>query len=627
MGNEGKRVDVPSRPIAGGGAAGDRIRFHDWSDSSLGRPENWPPALRTAVNLMLSSPESMFLAWGPDLLFFHNDAYAPILGPRLPHAMGVPLPRLWSDVWSQVEPMVGKALRGEPSRYEDLPLTMARYGEEEQTWWTFSYSALRDESGAIVGMFCITNETTGRVRSQAELKASEAYWRSLFERFHEGFMLGEVVRDADGVARDCRYLETNAAWGTLTGLERSTIVGRTVREAMPDVEPEWIGDFVRVAESGEPMNVTRYAGAVGKWYEAHIFSAGPDRFAMIFSDVTERRRSEEARALLMREVDHRAKNALAVVQALVRMSRADSVEAFQEAVQGRVQAMARAHSVLASNRWSGGDLLTLVREELRPFEDRCSIEGQPLSLRADDVQPIALALHELATNAAKHGALSVDGGRVSVRWKVERPSGWLHLAWKEQGGPAVVAPRQAGFGSRLLEQSLVAQTSGRLDLDWRPGGLVCELSIPIAEDAAMTAKPAAYGGDGRPDPGATSGLTVLVVEDQVLIAMELAAMVESAGHVVLGPVAELADAMAAAAAESFDVALLDADLRGRSAKVVASILAERGIPYVWCTGFEEFAEDSHASGIVRKPVSEWELRRALGGLAAPSRHRKGQRDS
>ena len=179
--NSATRERNATRFLAGGGEMGKRMRAHDWSSTSLGPPETWPVALRVGVNLIINSPESMFLAWGSDLLFFFNDAYRPILGPRIGHALGSPLPELWSDVWEQIRPIVEKALAGESSRYEDLPLNMARYGEPEQTSWSFSYSPLYDEDGAVAGMFCTTVETTERVRDRRR----KAFQRALDDRLRD----------------------------------------------------------------------------------------------------------------------------------------------------------------------------------------------------------------------------------------------------------------------------------------------------------------------------------------------------------------------------------------------------------------------------------------------------------
>ncbi|POR65188.1 response regulator [Pseudomonas syringae] len=159
-------------PTANGKAAGI-IRSRDWSQTSLGPIKHWPVSLKNTLNLILNSPESMYLLWGPDLVFFHNDAYTPILGPRKDNAIGALIPDLWADVWDQVAPLVIDAFAGKPCRYSDMPLTMARYGEVEQTWWSFSFSPVIDEYGVVVGMFCITNETTAHVLNQQALQDSE----------------------------------------------------------------------------------------------------------------------------------------------------------------------------------------------------------------------------------------------------------------------------------------------------------------------------------------------------------------------------------------------------------------------------------------------------------------------
>ena len=149
----------------GHGQIARAMNSHDWSATLLGPPKDWPSALRVAVNLILDSPESMFVAWGPELAFLYNDAFAPLLGSRLPGSLGQPLRKLWFDAWDQVKPIIDKALAGEASRFENLPLTLSRQGFDEQTWWTFSYSPLRDETGTVAGMFCVANETTSQVLS------------------------------------------------------------------------------------------------------------------------------------------------------------------------------------------------------------------------------------------------------------------------------------------------------------------------------------------------------------------------------------------------------------------------------------------------------------------------------
>ncbi|MEE1613741.1 PAS domain-containing sensor histidine kinase [Microvirga sp. CF3016] len=143
--------------------------MHDWSASPLGSPGTWPASLRTVVGLMLTSKFPMFVAWGPELAFLYNDGYAPILGSKHPHALGRPFHAVWSEIWNDIEPLVNRALAGEATFNENLHLVMERHGFPEDTWYTFSYSPVRDDGGAIAGMFCACTETTEKV--QAERRA------------------------------------------------------------------------------------------------------------------------------------------------------------------------------------------------------------------------------------------------------------------------------------------------------------------------------------------------------------------------------------------------------------------------------------------------------------------------
>jgi signal transduction histidine kinase len=149
--------------LAGGGELGARMRALDWSKSPLGEPADWPQSLRSVVGLMLGSNFPMFLAWGDDLGFLYNDGYKAVLGAKHPLASGRPFREVWSEIWSDLSPLIDAALAGEASYHEDLPLIMRRNGFEEQTYFTFSYSPVREEAGRIAGMFCACTETTARV--------------------------------------------------------------------------------------------------------------------------------------------------------------------------------------------------------------------------------------------------------------------------------------------------------------------------------------------------------------------------------------------------------------------------------------------------------------------------------
>jgi signal transduction histidine kinase/ActR/RegA family two-component response regulator len=160
--------------LAGDGKMGALMRSHEWSGSPLGRPGTWPACLRSTVSLMLGSRFPMFAAFGPELGFLYNDPYAEILGDKHPAALGNRFHDIWSEIWPDIAPLIQRAMSGEATWSENMPLTMNRHGYDELTWFTFSYSPVRDEQGKVAGMFCTCAETTGRVQAEAALRENEA---------------------------------------------------------------------------------------------------------------------------------------------------------------------------------------------------------------------------------------------------------------------------------------------------------------------------------------------------------------------------------------------------------------------------------------------------------------------
>jgi PAS domain S-box-containing protein len=201
----------------------------------------------------------------------------------------------------------------------------------------------------------------------------------------------------------------------------------------------------------------------------------------VVMDVTERKAAEDRLKLLAREVDHRANNLMAVVQGTVALSQGDSPAALKDVIVGRINALARAHQLLSEARWEGADLRRLVEEELLAFSlgaaMRVTVRGPDLALPPAAAQSIAMAVHELATNAAKYGALSRPEGRVDVAWRGggREP---LTLTGTESGGPPVKRPDRRGLGTAILNRALGGSLGGGTQMDWRPGGLVCEMRLP-----------------------------------------------------------------------------------------------------------------------------------------------------
>lgn len=201
----------------------------------------------------------------------------------------------------------------------------------------------------------------------------------------------------------------------------------------------------------------------------------------IARDITERKRSEEQIAMLAHEAEHRAKNVLATIQATVRLTEAKTIAEFKRVVEGRVQALANVHTLFVQSRWSGAKLHDLVIKELAPYRagdgTRVDIEGPELLLEPNRAQTLAVTLHELVTNAAKYGALSVREGRIRVSW-ANPENGRLIFHWIETQGPTVNPPTRKGFGTKIMT-NMIRQAKGEIKFNWHPAGLSCEVAIPL----------------------------------------------------------------------------------------------------------------------------------------------------
>ena len=200
-------------------------------------------------------------------------------------------------------------------------------------------------------------------------------------------------------------------------------------------------------------------------------------------DISERKQKEEHIALLSREVDHRSKNLLSLVQATVRLARGDTPAALKKAIEGRIHALANVHSLLGKAHWVGVDIHTLITGELSPYsaegKSRANLDGPVLRLKSRSAQAVAVAVHELATNAAKHGALSVKTGCVKVEWSLAA-DGMLVIVWTETGGPATKPPSGQGFGTMVVQEIVKGELNGQAHFDWRAEGLICTLTLEPA---------------------------------------------------------------------------------------------------------------------------------------------------
>lgn len=353
-------------------------------------------------------------------------------------------------------------------------------------------------------------DITAQSHLQAALAVSEARFRATFDQAAIGMA---------HVGLDGSWLRVNDRLCAMLGYPRERLLALRFQDTThPD---DLAGDLalVRRLLSGELATYSlekRYRRADGTLLWARLTvsllrdpAGRPLHFISTIDDITDRKLAEEHNALLTREVDHRAKNALAVVQAALRLTHAPSHGEFLRAVEGRVAALARAQTALARRRWEGTELRALLEGELEPFLDRVggprvAYDGPAVTLPPSATQALCLVVHELATNAVKYGALSVAKGVVHLTW--HETAGGLWLRWREEGGPPPAsAPARRGFGSRVIEQTVQRQLGGQLEKRWAAAGLICEISLPSGR-APRLATPAETAPAAAEWPAAMAGL-------------------------------------------------------------------------------------------------------------------------
>lgn len=485
---------------------------------------------------------------------------------------------------------------------------------------------LRDESGDVTGFVKVTRDISDRSKAGRAIIESRRRMEAIVQS-----AMDAIISFDD----ELRVVLFNPAAERIFGYSAEEILGTNVTALFPeDVRTTRGGDLQALFEGRELSR--RFEGAeslvavrsTGDEFpiEASMsqVTVGGERVGtIILRDITERKTSEEARALLAREVDHRAKNALAVAQALVGLTRADTVEEFADAIRGRIASLARAHSLLSQSKWRGAPLEQLIRDELLPYakEQQLSLDGPAINCSASAVQSLSLLFHELATNAVKHGALGKEGGQVAIEWTLEPKD--LQISWRESGGPKVVAPKREGFGTKLLRQVSGRQLDAKLDFDWKPDGLRVDVRVPapLFMLSKSDAQRDAESSDSSLDDGDGADRRILLVEDEELVALELSSELSRLGWAVVGPAATLAEAQALLA-RPVDAAVLDVNLRGRPVYSIAEALQERQVPFLFCTGYEMVDPDGRFPDVpvIRKPANPQAVSAALADLLRARAH-------
>jgi PAS domain S-box-containing protein len=371
---------------------------------------------------------------------------------------------IWIELFGQV------VLTGQPVTIDHSVADLGRH---------YHLTAYRPQPGQVAEVF---EDITERHAAEQAMRESRDQYRGLFEQMLDGFALHEMILDKRGRPADYRFLAVNPAFERLTGLTADRVIGKRVLQVLPNTEPEWIERYGEVAKTGRPATFDSYSAALDRHFHVTAYRPQIGQFAVIFEDITDRLGAEQQRQLMASELDHRVKNNLAVVLGLAQqaMHSAGDYASFSRQFTRQLQAMARAHEMLAAGHWKSVDTGELIRIAVAPFDeshDRIHLQGKPVALCQCCVLPLTLSLHELATNAVKHGALSVPKGRVHVEWT--QRDRHIRLIWRELHGPRVDTTRTPGHGGRLMRGLIEQQLQGKFDLRFEPQGAVAVLELPL----------------------------------------------------------------------------------------------------------------------------------------------------
>ena len=341
----------------------------------------------------------------------------------------------------------------------------------------------RDSAGRAIRLVSVMADISDRKAGELALRESEARFRSLFENA----AVGMAYADLNGT-----WLTVNQRLCEMLGQDAPSLVGRSAADFLerpeiggdaPDMDRLLAGKTDHVASEGRYRRGDGQEIWLGQTTSLVPDAQGvPRHMVSVYRDITARIAAQERQRFLLAELSHRSKNLLAVVQSIAGQTirSVETLSEFKTRFSQRLQGIAATQDILVRQDWTGGDLRQLVSSQLEMFdlgEDRIVISGPDVTLSADAVQSIGLALHELATNAVKYGALSVPTGQVTVAWH-RQEDGSLAIAWSEQGGPPVAIPSRTGFGSVVLDKMAASSVDGSVGLDYATSGLSWTLAMP-----------------------------------------------------------------------------------------------------------------------------------------------------
>jgi PAS domain S-box-containing protein len=499
---------------------------------------------------------------------------------------------------------------------------------------------LRDDAGKLIGGINLLMDVTRREEDAIDLARLAAIVASSDDAIVSKTLEGIITSWNEGATR-------------IFGYEASEMIGRAITTFIPPelhAEERQIlarlrrgeriqhYETVRVAKDGRRVDISLTVSPL-RDKTGRVIGA-----SKVGRDITERKRSEKLQQMLIEELNHRVNNTLATVQAIASQSvaHARTPGDFIAGFTGRLEALANTHTLLVRSEMRGAEIIDLVRGQVLlgdGVDDRISYSGPLLVLEAQSALHLALILHELATNARKHGALSAANGRLSIGWELHTNGGHnLLLRWQESGGPTVRAPVTRGFGASLIEHTLRAH-GGDVSIQFRPDGMSCQIRMPLPDEArpAMSARigPPTRTSESlvlqpQEDRHNFSGKRILIVEDEPLVAMELESNLTAAGFEVVGPAGTVEQAKLLIVQQDFNAALIDVNLAGRVVDEIAAALSQKSCPFAFVTGYgrEALPNGFQDTVLLGKPFTGTQVLAAVeqllyrGAEIVPLRQRK-----